>query len=177
MPGLTPAVDLCTQEVVERASTELGPLRPVDPADFLPRFAAQLPFGQPRGGSRYSDGSDGVSANVRPRARLRFYVVFLLPLDIQTPSRLSRRVRAVWSQEDRFTPESPGNKARRLKGASLQDLQGMQPVVLHLRALQDGVDKHGKGKWAVIRDDAAYHFNNRSSVDLKDKHRNLTKNK
>ena len=47
----------------------------------------------------------------------------------------------VWPQENRFTPESPGNKARRLKGASLQDLQGMQPVVLHLRALQDGVDR------------------------------------
>ena len=50
-------------------------------------------------------------------------------------------VRLVRSQENRFTPESPGNKARRLKGASLQDLQGMQPVVLHLRALQDGVDR------------------------------------
>eukprot|EP01045_Picozoa_sp_COSAG04_P039445 COSAG04_NODE_11066_length_733_cov_0.960568_1_plen_184_part_10 len=130
------------QEVVERASTELGPLRSVDPADFLPRFAAQLPFGQPRGGSRYSDGSDGVSANVRPRTRLRFHlVVCLLPSEIQTPSRPSRMFLLVWPQENRFTPESPGNKARRLKGASLQDLQGMQPVVLHLRALQDGVDR------------------------------------
>lgn len=43
--------------IVERCSGRLGPLRPIRPADFLPRFANMLPFGQPRGGSRYADGS------------------------------------------------------------------------------------------------------------------------
>jgi hypothetical protein len=39
------------------STARLGMPRPVGTADFLPRFATKLPFGQPRGGSRYADGT------------------------------------------------------------------------------------------------------------------------
>ena len=43
--------------------------------------------------------------------------------------------------------------------------------------LMEGVKKHGMGGncWNNILEDSEYHFNNRSNVDLKDKHRNLVK--
>ena len=58
-PALRSAAAAATA-VIERccASTgRLGTPRPVGFEDFLPRFANQLPFGQPRGGARYADGS------------------------------------------------------------------------------------------------------------------------
>lgn len=42
-----------------------------------------------------------------------------------------------------------------------------------VKQLTEGVERFGKGQWAMIRD--AYPFNGRTSVDLKDKWRNIEK--
>jgi hypothetical protein len=42
------------------------------------------------------------------------------------------------------------------------------------RALLQGVEKHGSGKWKSILDDEAFPFENRTAVDLKDRYRVCT---
>ncbi|XP_076907886.1 uncharacterized protein LOC143564518 [Bidens hawaiensis] len=48
-----------------------------------------------------------------------------------------------------------------------------------VKALTDGVKRHGEGKWKIILDDPLYgsSLSNRSNVDLKDKWRNLSGSK
>ena len=41
--------------------------------------------------------------------------------------------------------------------------------------LYKGVQKYGVGNWAVIKKDPTFHFTSRTSVNLKDKWRNLEK--
>ena len=42
-------------------------------------------------------------------------------------------------------------------------------------SIVSGVEKFGIGRWAEIRDEYKNVFQNRSSVDIKDKYRNLQK--
>ncbi|RMZ92176.1 hypothetical protein DV736_g572, partial [Chaetothyriales sp. CBS 134916] len=43
--------------------------------------------------------------------------------------------------------------------------------------LLHGVGKHGVGRWKQILEDPAFHFNDRTTVDLKDRHRELEHNR
>mmetsp|Transcript_41924 Transcript_41924/g.58603 ORF Transcript_41924/g.58603 Transcript_41924/m.58603 type:complete len:125 (-) Transcript_41924:1305-1679(-) len=44
-----------------------------------------------------------------------------------------------------------------------------------IECLLDGIKKHGQGEWKKILEDPQYTFQLRTTVDLKDKHRNLVK--
>ena len=59
------------------------------------------------------------------------------------------------------------------------DGEGISPRISwtdeEVEALREGVDKHGKGKWKEILVEKRHVFQERTTVDLKDKWRNLSR--
>ncbi|CAM9272777.1 unnamed protein product [Chrysoparadoxa australica] len=85
----------------------------------------------------------------------------------ESPEHRPRRLRAIRKGGIRALPKSPPTRATgsiRTKWTEEEE-----------ESLINGVKDHGVGAWATILSDRGDSFNNRSSVDLKDKWRNLSK--